>query len=72
MKQNIAKLKEDVDAAKANQKEAQEECKKLESDMKDFKNNKDGKISELKVWALSLGIDSSDMRLVERNQQEEI
>ena len=28
---------------------AKEECKKLEKDMDEFKNNKEGKIEELKV-----------------------
>jgi len=40
-----------VQNAKQKQKEAQEECKKLERDMDEFKNNKDGKIEELKVCA---------------------
>jgi len=40
-----------VQNAKQKQKEAQEECKKLERDMDEFKNNKDGKIEELKVRA---------------------
>ena len=35
--------------AKAKQKEGAAECRKLEKDMDDFKNNKDGKIKELKV-----------------------
>ena len=49
LKQTITKLKEDVEAAVVKQKEAAAECKKLENDMKDFKNNKEGKIAELKV-----------------------
>ena len=38
-----------MQTAKDKQKEAQEECKKLERDMDEFKNNKEGKIEELKV-----------------------
>lgn len=32
-----------------NQESARAECAKLESDMSDFKNNKEGKITELKA-----------------------
>ena len=38
-----------VRAAREKQKEAKEECRKLEKDMDEFKNNKEGKIGELKV-----------------------
>ncbi|PPQ65045.1 hypothetical protein CVT26_015741 [Gymnopilus dilepis] len=49
VKETIASLKEAVQTAKDKQKEAQEECKKLERDMDEFKNNKEGKIEELKA-----------------------
>ncbi|KAG1748065.1 hypothetical protein EDB19DRAFT_240650 [Suillus lakei] len=42
-------LKWAVQPAKEKQKAAKEECSKLEKDMDEFKNNKEGKISELKV-----------------------
>jgi len=48
-KQTIADLKAAVRTAKDKQNAAKEECKKLEKDMDEFKNNKDGKINELKV-----------------------
>ena len=48
-KNAITQLKESVEAARKKQDEAKEECKKLERDMSDFKNNKEGKITELKV-----------------------
>lgn len=38
-----------MQAAKDKQKTGKEECKKLEKDMAEFKNNKEGKIDELKV-----------------------
>jgi len=49
LKQTIADLKAAVQAAKDKQKAASQECKKLERDMDEFKNNKEGKIDELKV-----------------------
>jgi structural maintenance of chromosome 2 len=52
LKQTIATLKENIEAVVVKQKEAAVECKKLESDMEDFKNNKEGKITELKVGLL--------------------
>ncbi|KAF8966105.1 condensin complex subunit SMC2 [Flammula alnicola] len=48
VKSTIEELRLAVQAAKDKQKAAQEECKKLERDMDEFKNNKDGKIDELK------------------------
>ena len=45
----IVSLNEAIRAAKEKQKTATEECKKLEQDMHEFKNNKEGKIDELKV-----------------------
>jgi structural maintenance of chromosome 2 len=44
-------LKVALQTAKDKQKAANEECRKLEKDIDEFKNNKDGKIDELKVLA---------------------
>ncbi|EMD35993.1 hypothetical protein CERSUDRAFT_156737 [Gelatoporia subvermispora B] len=48
-KQRIAQLREAIQAAKQKQKDAKDECKKLEKDMEEFKNNKEGKTEELKA-----------------------
>jgi structural maintenance of chromosome 2 len=53
LKKTIADLKTAVQTAKDKQKAAKEEIKKLEKDMDEFKNNKEGKINELKVRYLS-------------------
>lgn len=47
--ENIKQLKEAVRVAKEKQQNAQVECAKLEKDMNEFKNNKEGKTDELKV-----------------------
>ncbi|KDR72865.1 hypothetical protein GALMADRAFT_252175 [Galerina marginata CBS 339.88] len=49
VKSTIENLRQAVATAKQKQKEAKEECTKLERDMDEFKNNKDGKIDELKA-----------------------
>lgn len=46
---NIQELKDAEKAAKDKQQAAKAECVKLERDMNEFKNNKEGKIEELKV-----------------------
>ena len=42
-------LRNAIDTAKQNQKQASEDIKKLERDMNEFKNNKEGKIEQLKA-----------------------
>ena len=52
-KKAIEDLKEAVKISKEKQIAAQTEIKKLEKDMNEFKNNKEGKIEELRVrWSL--------------------
>ncbi|KAF7553078.1 hypothetical protein G7046_g7202 [Stylonectria norvegica] len=47
MKVTIAELKESISTAKSRQTEASADVKRIEKDMKDFDNNKDGKLVEL-------------------------
>lgn len=54
MKKTISELEESVQSAKARQEEAKAEIKKLEKDIDEFKNNKEGKIDELKVSTLAI------------------
>ena len=51
LKKTISDLQEAVKSAKARQEETKAEIKKLEKDIDEFKNNKEGKIDELKVRA---------------------
>ena len=49
LKKTIADLALSARTAKEKQEAAKEECEKLERDMSEFKNNKEGKTEELKV-----------------------
>jgi structural maintenance of chromosome 2 len=49
LKKTISNLQASLQASKDKQRVAKDEIKKLEKDMDEFKNNKDGKIDELKV-----------------------
>ncbi|KAF8907016.1 condensin complex subunit SMC2 [Gymnopilus junonius] len=52
VRSTITSLRQAVQTAKEKQTEAQEECKKLERDMDEFKNNKDGKLTNGALVAL--------------------
>ncbi len=54
LSQSIEALQKNLRDAKEKQKAAEQECKKLQRDMDEFKNNKDGKIDELKVLSCSI------------------
>jgi structural maintenance of chromosome 2 len=47
MKQSIVQLRSDFAAAKKRQEEAAKDIRRIEKDMKEFDNNKDGKLVEL-------------------------
>ncbi|KAK7032914.1 structural maintenance of chromosomes protein [Favolaschia claudopus] len=49
LKQTIVDLNAAIQTAQSKQAEAHEDCERLKRDMDEFKNNKDGKIEELKA-----------------------
>lgn len=49
LEEKIKKLKDAIKTSKEQQASAKAECTKLEQDMKEFKDNKEGKTEELKV-----------------------
>lgn len=53
-RKSLTDLKEVVNQAKEKQKQASADCKRLEKEMSDFKNNKDSKLNEIKVCRYSL------------------
>lgn len=57
MKTTIAELQESIVEAKTRQAEANADVKRIEKDMKDFDNNKDGKLIELQKSVDSLRAD---------------
>lgn len=52
-RKSLADLKEFINQAKEKQKQASADCKRLEKEMADFKNNKDSKLNEIKVCRYS-------------------
>lgn len=48
-KEDLAKLRETIEESKGKQKRAATECKRLEKEMADFKNNKDSKLKQIKA-----------------------
>lgn len=55
-RKTLAEAKETINAAKEKQKAAQADCKRLEKEMDDFKNNKDSKLKEIKVRLRPFGM----------------
>ena len=51
-KKTLAELKDIITGAKEKQKTAAADCKRLEKEMADFKDNKDSKLKEIKVSVL--------------------
>jgi hypothetical protein len=55
-KKTLAELKEVINQTKEKQKVAAADCKRLEKEMADFKNNKDSKLNEIKASASHLEV----------------
>ncbi|KAH9475267.1 Structural maintenance of chromosomes protein 2 [Psilocybe cubensis] len=68
----IDNLRQALQSAKDRQQEAKEECKKLERDMDEFKNNKDGKIEELKVNIAAQKTALQKNSVIVKTQQKEL
>lgn len=71
LKNTIAGLKQAVQNAKEKQKLAKDDIKKLEKDIDEFKNNKEGKIDQLKVRVSFLRrfTDTEVRAVAERNHE---
>ncbi|KAH0543443.1 hypothetical protein FGG08_002208 [Glutinoglossum americanum] len=73
MKENIIQLKNDTMSAKTRQDEAMKDIKRIEREMKDFDNNKDGKLAELQKSLDSLrktlGKNSVSVKAVQKELQ---
>lgn len=50
MRANVGQLKQDILEAKTRQTQARADISRIERDMNEFKNNKGGKLAELKVF----------------------
>ncbi|KAK1766861.1 RecF/RecN/SMC [Phialemonium atrogriseum] len=72
MKQTITQLKSDAAEAKKRQAEANADVKRIEKDMKDFDNNKDGKLVELQASLDKLRASLSKMVASNKALQKEL
>ncbi|KAI0704404.1 condensin complex subunit SMC2 [Cerioporus squamosus] len=68
----IAELREAMESAKEKQKTANADVKRLEKDMNDFKNNKEGKIEELKADVSKQKAALQKHSVVVKNQHREL
>ncbi|KAG8880639.1 Structural maintenance of chromosomes protein 2 [Tulasnella sp. 331] len=71
LRKSITELKQTIQNAKARQKDASAECRKLEKDMNDFKDNKDSKLKELKATIAKQKSDLSKNSAAFKQQQKE-
>ncbi|TDL23473.1 condensin complex subunit SMC2 [Rickenella mellea] len=71
-KKKIVDLKAAIEGAKDKQRATKEECKKLEKDMDEFKNNKEGKIDELKASISKQKIALQKQAVLVKTQQKDM
>jgi structural maintenance of chromosome 2 len=73
MKQTVIQLKSDLAEAKKRQDEAVKDAKRIEKDIKDFNNNKDGKLVELQtsldVLRKTLSQKSASVKVLQKELQ---
>lgn len=72
MKEAITQLKTDAGEAKKRQAEANSDAKRIEKDMKDFDNNKDGKLVELQASLDKLRASLNKMVAANKTIQKEL
>ena len=72
MKASIEQLKKDIAEAKTRHAEASKEVKRIEKDMKDFDNNRDGKLTELQSSISTLRKDQSKNSVSVKTLQKEL
>ncbi|KAK1922323.1 RecF/RecN/SMC [Papiliotrema laurentii] len=71
-RQTLAELKEVINQAKEKQKAAAADCKRLEREMDDFKNNKDSKLKEIKADIANKKKDLGKKTLQVKTRQKEV
>lgn len=72
MRESIAQLKENIQEAKKRHVEATADVKRIEKDMKDFDNNKDGKLVELQTSLDKLRASLEKRRASVKDSQKEL
>lgn len=71
-KKALAEFKEIINVAKEKQKAASADCKRLEKEMDDFKNNKDSKLKEIKADIAEKKKELAKQTLQVKSRQKEV
>ncbi|KAJ4470193.1 condensin complex subunit SMC2 [Lentinula aciculospora] len=69
LKQTMKNLTDSIQEAKKKQKDSEAEVKKLQKDMEEFKNNKDGKIEELKASIANQKVAAQKQAVIVKTKQ---
>ncbi|KAK4052017.1 Structural maintenance of chromosomes protein 2 [Microbotryomycetes sp. JL221] len=72
LKANIAELTESITTSKAKQKEAQAECKRIEKEMEEFKNNRGSKLDQIKAEIKKKKAESNKLTVNVKTMQREV